>query len=381
MVIILACGLGIFTFSVQAQESIKIASLYSFTGLASKPHLLSIQGIRFAVEEINANGGVLGIPLELIEIDTHSTPIGSKVAAEKAVQTQVTAMLGSSWSSHTLPVAKVAQANSIPLISSVSTHPDITRVGDYIFRACFNDLAQGWAMAKFARQDLKLHRAVIFEDITSDYSIGLASSFATTFERLGGDVLRRIPYKRSQANHQDLVSQAVQFIPDVLFVPGHDESALILQEAQRLDLKAVLLGADGWDVESFYNMGGRQIQHGFFSTHWSEEMTSKTSHTFVRKYKREGPIFSPEALAYDAVYLLADAIRRAGRPDRRLVRDALAQTHAFQGVTGKITLGPSGDPLKNIVIMELKNGIPHYLKQIQSQPGVIDFSINTLQDQ
>ncbi len=376
----MACFLIFFAFSAHAQESIKIASLYTFTGPAAKPHLLSIQGIRFAVEEINTNGGVLGMELELIEIDTHSSPIGAKVAAEKAVQAQVTAMLGSSWSSHTLPAAKVAQANSIPLISSVSTNPDITEVGDYIFRVCFNDLYQGWAMAKFARQDLKLHRAVVFYDTTSDYSIGLASSFTKTFKRLGGDVLKGIPYKRRQPNLQDLVSQAAQFKPDVLFVPGHDESALILKEAQRLGLKAVLLGADGWDVESFYRMGGDQIQHSYFSTHWSEEITNEISRAFVRKYKRKGPIFSPEPLAYDAVYLLADAIRRAGHTDHKAVRDALAQTHAFQGVTGKITLGPSGDPLKDIVIMELKNGTPHYLKQIQSQSGVIDFLMTIPKD-
>ncbi len=361
-----------YPFSAHAQNSIVIASLFSFTGPAAKSNLPSIHGIRFAIDEINTHGGVLGMPLELLEIDNLSTPIGAKVAAEKAVIAKVTAILGSAWSSHTIQSAKIAQANGIPLISNVSTHPDITGIGDYIFRVCFNDLYQGWAMATFARDDLNLHRAVIFIDITSDYSIGLARSFITTFEGLGGKVLHKINYKRNQLNYQNLVSKAATFSPDIMFIPGHDESALILKEAQRLGLKTVFLGADGWDLDNFYAMGGSQIQNGYYSTHWAKEIDSEASRAFVKKYRKQKPIFSPEPLGYDAVYILADAIRRAGSLDRRAIRDKLAQTNTFRGVTGSITLDHSGDPLKSIVIMELQNGVPHYLKQIQSRPGVID---------
>jgi len=335
--ILAVCAGAVVTLSAQARESIKVASLYAFTGAAAKANLLSIQSIRFAIDEINANGGVLGLPLELIEIDNQSSPIGSKVAAEKAVAAEVVAILGASWSSHTLQAAKVAQAHGIPLISNVSTHPEITGIGDYIFRVCFNDLYQGWAMARFARLELKLQRSVVLTDITSDYSIGLARSFASTFERMGGEILAKLNYKRRQQNFTDLVAQAARFQPDILFLPGHDESALILTEAQRIGLQAIFLGADGWDEENFYAMGGSKVKQAFFSTHWSEEMSNATSRAFVKKYKKEKPIFAQEALGYDAVNLLADALKRAGRPEPEALRDALAQTAAFQGVTGTVT--------------------------------------------
>ncbi len=373
LVILLVILWGQVITAVHARESIVIGALYSFSGLAAQSNLPSIHGVRFAVEEINANGGVLNMPLKLLEIDNLSTPIGAKVAAEKAVQEEVTAIVGSAWSSHTLQSAKVAQAHGIPLISNVSTHPDITGIGDYIFRVCFNDLYQGWAMAKFARQDLELRRAVVFTDITSDYSIELTQSFTTTFEHLGGEVVKKISYKRNTINHQRLLAEAAQFNPDVFFIPGLDESALIAGETQRLGLNTVLMGADGWDLESFYAKGGNQILHGYFSTHWTENLNNDISRAFVKKYKKKEAIFAPEALAYDAVYLLANAIRSAGSLDRKAIRDTLAATKSFQGVTGPITFDQRGDPLKNIVIMELKNGRPRYLNQIQPHDGAIDF--------
>ncbi len=185
-----------------------------------------------------------------------------------------------------------------------------------------------------------------FIDITSDYSMGLAQSFASTFKHLGSDILEKLHYKRRHPNYRELVSLAAQLKPDVLFIPRHDESALFLKEAQRLGLKVVLMGADGWDLKSFINMGGDQIEQGFFSTHWSEEIDNDFSRSFVAKYKKHDPIFSPEALGYDAVYLLADAIKRAGVPERIAIHNALSQTHSFQGTTGSLSLDSTGDPLK-----------------------------------
>jgi len=378
--ILVVCANTAVALSAQARDSIKIASLYAFTGAAAKANLLSVQSIRFAVDEINAHGGVLGLPLELIEIDNQSSPIGSKVAAEQAVAAEVVAILGASWSSHTLQAAKVAQAHGIPLISNVSTHPGITGIGDFIFRVCFNDLYQGWAMARFAHQDLGLHRAVVLIDITSDYSIGLAQSFASTFESMGGEILTELNYKRRQQNFTDLVAQAARHQPDILFLPGHDESALILTEAQRSGLQAVFLGADGWDVENFYAMGGNKVKQAFFTTHWSEEMNNAASLAFVQKYKKQKPIFAQEALGYDAVNLLADALERAGRPEPEALRDALAQTTAFQGVTGVVAFDANGDPIKGVIIMEMKEGVPRYLQSIQPlQPP--DFSVPSSQRQ
>ena len=122
---------------VQAAEDIKIASIYSFNGVAAQTNKASIRGVRNGVQEINSRGGVLGRAIKLIEFDNQSTPIGSKVAADLAVGTNVSAIIGAAYSSHTLAIAKVAQANHVPMITNVSTNTKITRTGDYIFRVCY----------------------------------------------------------------------------------------------------------------------------------------------------------------------------------------------------------------------------------------------------
>lgn len=355
----------LFPSLVLAADTVRIASIYSFTGHAAPSNLLSIRGVRFAVEELNRTGGILGKPVELVELDNHSTPIGSKVAAEHALEAGVAAIVGAAWSSHSIAIARVAQASSVPMITNVSTDADVTRVGDYIFRVCFTDPFQGKVMATFARQDLRLKRAVIFKDLISDFSMGLAAEIRQCFEKLGGDVVMEVPYKHRQENFLGPVRRALAVSPDVIFMAGHDESAFLLRTARKLGLTAVPIGSDGWGAESFFQMSGSTLPLGYYCTHWTETLESAISQSFVNRYRRgDGMIHPPEALACDAVMLLADAIRRAGSVDHGDIRKALAETRDFEGVTGKITFDAWGDPLKPAVIMKIVNGEASYLKTI-----------------
>ena len=180
---------------IPAADPVKIASIYAFSGVAAESNRPSYEGVRYGVTEINQRGGILGRSVELIEIDNRSTPIGAKVAARRAVEADVTAVIGASWSSHSLAIAKVVQPEGIIMITTDSTNPQVTLVGDYIFRVCYTDTFQGQVMARFARDRLTAGNALVFINVASDYSMGLAQAFTDSFLDAGGTVLKSIHYK------------------------------------------------------------------------------------------------------------------------------------------------------------------------------------------
>ncbi len=353
-------------FPVHASDTIRIASIYALSGPAAEANHTSVEGVRLAVKEINASGGISGQAIELMELDNQSTPIGSKVAADLAVKYEVVAIIGAAFSSHSVAVAKVAQKYQTPMITNISTNPAVTLIGDYIFRVCFKDEFQGRVMAKFAREELKFKRAVTIYNMASDYSIGISSTFEQAFTQRNGLMLAKIPYKARQPNFRNLISLAISANPDAIFIGGHTESGRIIGEAIKNGLSAIPLGGDGWDEPSFYQMGGKHIQEGYYTTHWNQKIASASSRRFVDRHGRSGMLWAPTALAYDAVYLLADAVKRAGSSRKEAVRNALSRTKNFNGVTGTISFDENGDPIKSVVIMKIEAGVPVFLKQVDS---------------
>ncbi|MGD9188685.1 MAG: ABC transporter substrate-binding protein [Desulfobacteraceae bacterium] len=361
------CSPGPAQGSASAQESIRIAAIFASSGQAAAADVSSLQGVRWAVSEINAAGGVLGRPLEVIELDNRSIPIGAKVAAEQAEASFATAIIGPGFSSHALAAARVAQAKSIPMISNAATNPKLTRIGSYIFRVCFSDDQQARVMGRFAYETLNHRHVLTMVDISSDYSLGLVEMFEEAFLQQGGIILARTTYKARQSNFRDLVKQASNADPDAVFIGGHYESARIILEAEHFGLKAVPLGGDGWDNPNFYNLGGNKIKQGYYSTHWHEAVDTEPSKAFVKRYRKDDMLLAPTALAYDAVKLLADAIERAASTERSAIRDALANTKQFRGVTGTLAFNQHGDPIKTIIIMKISDGRPYFLKQVRPQ--------------
>ncbi|MEW5723466.1 MAG: ABC transporter substrate-binding protein [Thermodesulfobacteriota bacterium] len=347
--------------AVPAGDRVKIGAIYSLTGEAAADNLSEVRGVRLAAAEINQNGGVLGRELELLFFDNLSMPIGSKKAAEQAAAAGVTAIVGCSWSTHSLAAARVAQANKIPLVSSFSTTPKLTLIGDYIFRACYTDPFQGLVLARFSRRDLKAATAVVMKNITSEFSLGLADEFTKQFQRLGGQVLSHLNYKQNQDDFDSLLARVIAADPEVLFLAGYYESGRIAKRAQEVGVKAVMLGGDGWGAEAFYQMGGRSIRHAYFCTAWSPEMDTPKSRSFVEKYQAQG-VDAAVAQGYDTLMLVADAVRRAGSDNPEAVRKALAETRDFEGVTGPIRFDENRNPIKSVVINEIVNGTEKYLK-------------------
>ena len=351
---------------VRAEEAIDIAAIYALTGAAAEANAYALRGIVYAVGEVNEQGGILGKKINLSMFDNQSTPIGSTLAANQAVAANVVAIVGPDWSSHSLAVARVAQKVGIPMISSLSTNPEVTKIGDYIFRVCFTDDFQGKVIARFARRDLKASTATIFVDVTSDYSLKLSEIIRINFEQLGGQVLLELEYKLKQRQFDEEIKKALKANTDVIFIPGHDESGLIAKKTQDAGTSSILMGGDGWSTPVFLKKGGSELRRGYYSTHWSAHLDNEQSRAFIKKYK-----INPQdpddniALGYDALMVLADAIKRSGSLDRKNIRDAIANTRSFKGVTGAISFNEDGDPIKSAVLMEIRNGLPHYLKTLK----------------
>ena len=347
------------------ENTVTIAAIYALTGRAAQVSRTSVEGVIDAATEINKSGGVENRKIKVDIIDNISTPIGSKLAAEKAVADNVTAIIGSLWSSHSLAVAKIAQAHKIPMISNMSTNPKLTKTGNYIFRVCFTDDFQGKVMAEFARNDLKAKSALVLTDITSAYSIGLSGEFIKIFRKAGGKVLFNAKYKPDLNNCNRIILRVKKYRPDVVFISGHDESGFLAEKLQVSGIKAIFLGGDGWNYGSFLNKGGKYIKHGFFCDHWSEKSENPVSIAFVKKHKNIAEINSAFALSRDAMFLLADAIHRAKSFNREKIRTALAETKSFQGVTGMICFDKNRNPVnKDAVIYVITSGQVKYFKTI-----------------
>lgn len=350
--------------SLKAEEPIKIASIFAKTGVAAADNFFVTQTVKYAVEDLNKKGGVLGRKLELIEFDNNSTPSGSETAARKAVEAEVTAVIGASWSSHSIAMAPVLQQAEIPMISPHSTNPEVTKKGNYIFRACFIDPFQGEVLAKFVISELNAKTAAILKKQGSPYSLGLSYAFSKYFTQTGGKIIIELEYEQEQKNFKTLLSQIKESDPDVLFIPGHSESSLIVKRANETGIKSILLGGDAWTYPRFLGLGGHTIKLAYYTSHWTKDVDTEQSRKFVKEYEKVHKIQDTAGCSYDAVALLADAIRRAGSTDRAKVRQALADTRNFEGITGNISLNEDGDPIKPAVIMKIVNGKASYYKTV-----------------
>ena len=353
---------------ILAADAVRIGAIFSQTGIAATHNEPLISMVQLAVEDINRTGGILKRPIQLILLDNQSTPIGATMAAEEAVRLGVTAVVGAHWSSHSLAMAPVLQKAGIPMISPGSTNPAVTKTGDYIFRACFLDSFQGMAMARFAKEDLKSASAVIVRNIDEEYSVMLAEFFKRAFEASGGKILLDTEYRGKAVDFADIIVKARALQPDVLYLPGYTrDSGLFIKQAVALGLKTIFLGGDAWDEIDTY--AGRAIEGSYQSAPWHPQAPFPRSRylqdLYLRKFHK--PIENMSTpLAYDAVFLLANAIEQAGSLDRARIRLALARTRDFPGATGVISFDQNGDPRnKDVIIIRFQNGKRTFFKTIR----------------
>ena len=349
-------------------NEIRIGEYGSLTGAQATFGTSTDNGIKLAVDEINGAGGINGKTLKLTAYDDQGDPAEAAVVVTKLItQDQVQVVLGEVASSLSLAAAPICQQNKIPMISPSSTNPKVTQVGDYVFRVCFIDPFQGQVMSDFAMNNLKAQTAAILRDQKSDYSMGLADFFVKRFKEKGGTIVSDQSYVAGDVDFKSQLTNIRGQKPDVIFVPGYyGEVGLIAKQARELGVKVALLGGDGWDSSKLYEIGGAALDGCYFSSHYSPESTDPKVQDFVKKYQTKyGQV--PDALAtlgYDSMGVLAAALKNAKSLSEADIRDAIAATKAYTGVTGSISLDANRDAVKPAVVLKIENNKASYVTTV-----------------
>lgn len=329
-------------------------------------------GVLMAAAEINQYGGINGRQIDVvIEDDKGSPEEAARLTAKLIDRDKVVAIIAGGTSGNSLAAAPKAQASHVPLISPSSTDPAVTQTGDYIFRTCFVDSFQGEAMASFAANTLKAKKAAILFDFNTPYGRGLTEFFGVAFGKLGGTIVSKQSYVQGDADFKGQLSTIKAAEPDVIYIPGYyADVALIAKQARAMGMSQPLLGGDGWDAPELWQLGGDALNNSYMSTHYSVDDPSPAIQSFVQQYKQRYGNLAPDAhaaLAYDAARVLFDALQRSGLTDSAKLRDALAQTKDFGGVTGIITIDGDRNAIKPAVVLKLQDAAFIFQERIQPQ--------------
>lgn len=348
-------------------EPIRVGYYGDLTGSTATFGTSTREGIELALDEINSDPP-LGRRLELlVEDDQGKSEQAATVVTKLITHDKVAAVLGEVASSNSLAAAPKCQEAQTPMITPASTNPDVTAVGDYIFRVCFIDPFQGLVMAKFARGTLKAGTAAVFTDTKSDYSKGLARFFKESFTSQGGRIVAELSYSQGDSDFNAQLNSIKQSNPDVVFIPGYyTEVGTIARQARDIGIRAPLIGGDGWDSPKLLEGAGSALEGSYFSNHYSNENQDENVQNFIEKYRSK---FNKDpdamaALGYDAARVLADAIRRAGSSDGPALRDAIASTKDFPGATGKTTINAERNADKPAVVLQVRGKEFKYVETV-----------------
>jgi branched-chain amino acid transport system substrate-binding protein len=352
------------------RSPLKIGYFGDLTGPTYNFGTSAMNGVLMAAAHINQYGGINNRQIDVvIQDDRGSAEEAARLTGKLITQDKVLAIIAGGTSGNSRAAAPRAQSSRIPMISPSSTDPAVTQTGDYIFRACFVDSFQGEVMASFATEKLKAKKAAILYDINSPYGRGLTDFFETSFRKLGGEIVNKQSYTQGDSDFKGQLSAIKAAEPDVIYIPGYYlEVALIAKQARALGLSQPLLGGDGWDAPELWQLGGDALNNSYISTHYSPDDPSPRIQEFVQEYKQRYQNLVPDAhaaLAFDATMLLFDAIKRAGTTDGPQLREALAQTKNFAGVTGLISMDTDRNAVKPAVVLKLQDASFIYQEKIQ----------------
>jgi branched-chain amino acid transport system substrate-binding protein len=363
--LVAAVGLmaGAAVTTASADETILIGHYGSLTGSEATFGQSTSNGIKLAIKEINAAGGVNGKQIALKEYDTRGDAGEAKLAVERLVKSdKVVCVLGEVASKLSLAGGPVCQEAGVPMITPSSTNPKVTEIGDMIFRVCFIDPFQGYAGAKFARENIKAKNAAVLVDQAQAYAVGLAEEFEKNFTKMGGKVATRQTYTGGAQDFTAQLTSIRSAKPDVIYIPGYytDVGNIALQ-ARKLGITTPLLGGDGWDSDQLAKIGKDAIEGCFYTNHYAPDQPDARVKAFITAYKKEFNGATPDGLAalgYDAAKILFESIKKAKTTEGKALRDAIAATTAFPGVTGDITINKQRDAKKSAVVVEMAGDPP-----------------------
>lgn len=368
----LVAGLFLVSCGSEPPKTIKIGFNIPMTGDIPKVGEGSKYSAEMLKEQVNAAGGVkIGekpYPLEFIYVDNEAKAESATAAALKLInQDKVLGIIGPQSSKQAIPAGEICNNNGTPMISPWSTNPKTTKDRPYVFRACFLDPFQGPVAANFATEEFKAQKAAVLYDIASDYPKGLAEFFKEAFEKVHGPG-SVVAFETFTTKDRDFSAQLTKIVKsgaDVLFVPQYyDEVPLIVKQAHELGWKKPIMGSDSWGSAELMNLCGNDCKGLFFSTHYAAAGAQGATKEFIDKYKGKYGYVPDDvgALTWDATRLMIQAVQNTGVPltgdikkNRDAIKAQLAKIKDFDGITGKMTFNPEGDPSKCAVIVKISD--------------------------
>lgn len=349
-------ALALASVSAAAEDTIKLGLVGPMTGPLA-PYGEGVRdGATLAVEQANAQGGVLGKKIELIVLDNQADGTQTANAVTRLIQRdKIVGLIGPVISATTSVAAPIMQRYGIPMITPTATAVDITLVGDFVFRVCFIDSYQGMAAVNYVHKK-GIKKAAVLYKVGDAYSEGLRDVFVDAFTRLGGQVID-LGYNLGDTDFSAQLSRMKSFGAEAVYCPFYYEDAvLVTRQAKAMDFHPLFVGTDGWDAQELLDQAGDAALGAVMTTHYSPTDSRPIVQQYLKDFQERFGHFPIvlAALGYDATRLMIDAIARAGSTDPKAIRDAIAATEGFEGVTGSsISLDENRNPIKDVTIIQV----------------------------
>lgn len=346
--------------------SITIGGNYELSGEAAAYGQAMVEGLELAVEEINAQGGLVdGQEVEFVVYDNQSDVTESASVAQRLVSEGVNGIVGPALTGTAQAQIPIITEAGIVNVLPAATGDGLTldndgNVLDYLFRVCFENAFQGRLGAKFSRENLGAETAVILVDNGADYSRGLADNFKDEFTSRGGSVVSEQAFSTGDTDFSAILSSLMAMDFDVIYLPAYyTEAGMIIKQAREMGIEAPIVGADGFSSEVLVELSGPEAASSIYYTdHFSpdsdEPVVVEFMEAFSSKFDKQASTFN--ALGYDAAVLIFDAIERAGSTDPQAIQEAIVATEAFEGVTGTFAMDEFHNPVKSAVMIQLEAG-------------------------
>lgn len=364
LALLVSCSF-LFSSTALAQDTIKIGFFAPITGPAAADGASAKNAVELGVKDVNASGGIKGKKVELIVYDDRLKAEEAVAIANKLIEKdKVVGVVSGSYSGPTRVSAPIFQKAGMPMVAGYAVHPDVTwdpntkKPNDFMFRNGFLGEIEGAAAAQFAVKDLKAQKmSMIYMD--NDFGRSISAGFAARAEKLGAKILSKEMYKfPGEKDFRPFLTRIKEGNPDVIFAAGYyNEAASIVRQAKELDIKAQILGEEGFDSPKFLEIAGPAAEGVIIATNLDRDDPRPLVQNFIKNYKEayKEDADMVGASSYDAFMILVDAIKKAGT-DAKAIQKALLETKEYNGLTGKISRFVEGEVVKPVQIQIVKEG-------------------------
>lgn len=348
------CG-GNETTGGSGEDVIKVGFLGALTGDVACYGIPGLKGLELAVEEINAQGGILGKKVEIVKEDNRGDKTEAASITKKFIsKDKVSAIIGDPCTGITIVAARIAQDNQMVLISSGATGVGAIDAGDFCFRNTLLDEVACPATVEYLINKGYKNFALVTA-INDDYSVGLSDYFRKALKEKGGQIIIEESIQRGDTNFAAQVTKIKPANPDMIIFTGYyQEAALFMKEVRKQGMDQIFVGGDGCLGEDLYKLGGSAVEGSIVYCGFSPEQPSPETKKFLDNYSKKfngemADMFS--AQYYDAMYIVAQAMERANSTDPKVYKAEMAKTADFPGVSGVTTFRANREPIKSPVYL------------------------------